>query len=447
MKKGIIISIVLMVLFAFYSGCIEDNKSKTTEKTNSEIALEFITEIQHENLDVAYTYFSQLMKSQFSLNQFQTTWDTITSLYGNFESIKDTSESVEDGYDIVFVNCTFSNGYYIIFKIVFYDSKEIEGFWTERIDTIISYTKPDYVNTSSFSEYEITIGTDPWELPGTISIPNGDGLFPCIILVHGSGPNDRDETIGPNKPFKDIAWGLASNGIAVLRYDKRTKIYSNEIASDLNFTVKEEVINDALAAFDFLRNYEKIDSKNISVLGHSLGAMMAPKIASIQQNISKIIMLAPPARPLEDLIYNQTIYLAEVDGIIDENESIAIKEIEDAIEKIKTLNFSEDEQVLNAYKAYWEYLKNYDQVEVAKALDLPIFILQGKRDYQVTYEDDFFIWNSSISNKSNVLLKAYTNLNHLFMPSNETSIYTEYFEEDHVVVEVINDIIDFIIQK
>jgi uncharacterized protein len=78
------------------------------------------------------------------------------------------------------------------------------------------------------------------------TLPAGSSRVPGIVLVHGSGPGDRDETIGPNKPFRDLAWGLAASGIAVLRYEKRTRLYGEKLASNLNLTVQEETIDDGL---------------------------------------------------------------------------------------------------------------------------------------------------------------------------------------------------------
>jgi esterase/lipase len=444
MKKIMTITMVILSLIAIFSGCVENQDPGIQDKMTIEIALEFMTIILENDLSRAYTYFSPLMKSQFSFSQFEGTWEYIEKTYGDFESIEDTQESVEDEYDIVFVNCTFTNDYYIIFKIVFEENKEISGFWTEKIETKIAYTIPDYVNTSSFKEYDVTIGSEPWELPGTISIPNGEGPFPGVVLVHGSGPNDRDETIGPNKPFKDIAWGLASNNIIVLRYDKRTKIYPEETAGDKNLTVKEEVVDDAIEAVKLLQAYEVTVNTQIYVLGHSLGGMIAPKIAAFEEIISGLIMLAAPARSLEDLMYNQTVYLSELDGVIDENEALSINMTKDALEKIKNLNISEDEQVLTVYKPYWKYLNNYNQVKTADNLTIPILLLQGKRDYQVTYDDDYTIWNSTFSDNNNVFLKAYDLLNHLFIPGEGTPSNKEYMTQGHVSEEVILDMASWI---
>jgi hypothetical protein len=432
------------MLTTLFSGCIEDENSKKVEQTLEEIAINFMTNLSQNDFTKAYNFFNSELKDSLSLDQLQFTWEYFINTYGEFEDILDTFKTNDSGYEIVKLNCSFSNNYLLKFRIVFTVDEKITGFWMDGATSTNIYSAPAYVNQQNFTENEITFGLDEWKLPGTLSMPVGNGPFPAVILIHGSGPNDRDETIGPNKPFKDIAWGLASNQIAVLRYEKRTKEYSEEIINDINFTIEEEVVDDVLAAFDFLKNYDNIDSQNIIILGHSLGAMISPYIVTLQEDISKIILLAPPARPLIDLIYNQTIYLAELDGIIDENESVAIQETEIAIEKIKKLNFSEDEMVLSAYKAYWEYLNNYNQVNTAQNLDVPILILQGKRDYQVTFEDDFYIWNNTFKDNNNVLLISYPYLNHLFIKVSGPPTNTEYLQEGHVSSEVIFDIIDWI---
>lgn len=434
----------MIVIMISYTGCVEEQKSETTKKTTSEIATEFITYLSEGNYNTAYNYFNSTVKNQFSFAQFQGTWEYFTGTYGEFESIQDTIPSNELGFNIVRINCTFADGYVITFRIVFDNLKEISGFWTDKIETNNPYVAPDYVNTSNFTESEITIGSGSWELPATISIPNGEGPFQSVVLVHGSGANDRDETIGPNKPFKDIAWGLASNNIIVLRYDKRTKVYPEETARDKNLTVKEEVVDDALEAVKLLQTYEKVNKNQIYVLGHSLGAMLAPQIATFEKNITGLIMLAAPARSLEDLMYNQTIYLSELDGVIDDNETLVINMTKDALEKIKSLNISEDEKVLTVYKAYWEYLNKYDQVNTADNLTIPILLLQGKRDYQVTYEEDYAIWTSTFKDNNNTLLKSYDLLNHLFIRGEGQPTNTEYMIQGHVSEDVIQDISSWI---
>ena len=108
------------------------------------------------------------------------------------------------------------------------------------------------------------------------SLPNGVENAPVAILVHGSGPQDRDESFGPNRPFRDLAAGLATKGIAVLRYDKRTKRYPESFADLKNPTVKEETVDDVSSAIEYLKYRPEIDGRRITVIGHSLGGMLAP---------------------------------------------------------------------------------------------------------------------------------------------------------------------------
>src|SRR5690242_5008467 len=116
----------------------------------------------------------------------------------------------------------------------------------------------EYVNHDAFTEEEVIVSSSGFSLPGTLSIPKGDGPFPVIVLVHGSGPHDRDETIYGNKPFRDLAWGLASKGIAVMRYEKRAKVAPMSYANKI-FTVKEEVTDDAIAALQLAQTHSRIN--------------------------------------------------------------------------------------------------------------------------------------------------------------------------------------------
>jgi len=443
MKTKIILFIAINLILINLTGCIEeenqtDKATKLIEKSN-----EFIGYLAEEDFQTSFSYFNDELKNALPLEDFKNTWNIISNTYGEIVSVVNSSYSYEDSYDIVRLNCTLDKDYIILLRLIFDNDEKISGFWADEFKPINNYISPKYTDVDSYTEYEITIGTE-WELPATISIPNGEGIFPAIILVHGSGPNDRDETVGPNKPFKDIAGGLATKGFIILRYDKRTIVYSEELADDKNFTPKEEVIDDEIEAVKILQKYEEVDKSNIYILGHSFGAMIAPRIVSFNDNISGFILLASPARPLEDLIYNQTKYLAEIDGDIDENEQVAIDSINKSREKIKNLNISDNETVLSIYKAYWDYLNKYDQVEETDNLDLPLLLCQGKRDYQVTYEDDFSIWNKTLVDNTNVNLKTYENLNHLFISGEGPPTNIEYMTPGHVSEDLINDIYNWI---
>jgi uncharacterized protein len=443
--KRMIISVFMgvLILSTMFTGCIQEQKEKT--KSNIDIAIEYITFLSESKYQQAYAFFTVDMKNSISLESLQELWESYIEAYGEFESIGNTSQTNSSEFNIIFVNVTFQDQYLIVFRIVFNDEQQIAGFWTDEVKSLIGYRPPDYVNTSTFSEINITIGSDPWKLPATLSIPKGSGPFPCVILIQGSGPNDRDETIGPNKPFKDIAWGLASQNITVLRYDKRTFVYPEEMSQLTNITVYDEIIDDVFSAIRTMKTQSYVPINAIYLLGHSLGAMMIPRIVSINDSdINGAILLAAPARPLEDLILNQTQYLLGLDGSINASDQAIINETKVLVQKIKTLNFTDNESIFSTPPSYWKDLASYNQVETAKQLDIPLFFLQGKRDYQVTYEDDYQIWYNALHQDPQVTFKTYDTLNHLFISGQGTPTNTEYLVEGHVDAKVINDIVQWI---
>jgi len=271
-------------------------------------------------------------------------------------------------------------------------------------------------------------------------MPKGAGPFPAIVLVHGSGPNDRDETLGPNKVFKDLAWGLATNGIAVLRYEKRTRQCPNEmIGAMATLTVNEETVQDAVAAAVFLRTVDIIAPDSVFILGHSLGGMVAPRIGAQDPRLAGLILLAANARSLTDLIVEQNEYLAALDGTVDEAEQKQLAELRAQAAKVEELDFKEGEVILGAAKAYWADLLAYDPVAAAKALTMPMLILQGERDYQVTMED-FVAWRAGLAARGGVTFKSYSSLNHLFIAGTGKSNPSEYDSPGNVSSEVIRDV-------
>jgi hypothetical protein len=241
----------------------------------------------------------------------------------------------------------------------------------------------------------LAVTTGQYQLPAKLTLPEGPGPFPAVVLVHGSGPHDMDETIGPNKPFRDIADGLATRGIATLRYVKRTAQYGASLPA--NITLKEETVEDAVSAVALLRTTAKIDPKRIYVIGHSLGAYAAPRIGEADPAIAGLILLAGSTRPIEVLIDEQIKYLGGT-----------------------------PEQAANLKKSVPpSYLKDLatDPVPLAKSLKMPMLILQGERDYQVTMED-FKGWQTLAGPR--VKLKSYPAMNHLFQPGQGKATPAEY---------------------
>jgi fermentation-respiration switch protein FrsA (DUF1100 family) len=310
---------------------------------------------------------------------------------------------------------------------------------------------PDYADPGSFTEQEVTVGSGEWSLPGTLTLPKGEGPFPAIVLVHGSGANNRDEGGGSIAPFRDLAWGLASQGIAVLRYDKRTLVYQGKLAAQGGkITVWEETIDDAAAAVELLLQKEGIDAGNVFVLGHSLGGTLIPRIAAISPQARGFVILAGAARPFEDLLLEQTEYIASLDGAITPDEQVMLDQTREAVAKVKGPELSPStpasELPFGAWGGYWLDLRGYDPAESGRSIGRPVLILQGERDYQVTM-DDFQLWQDAMSSMPDVTFKSYPDLNHLFITGTGKSTPDEYRLPGHVSKEVVDDIAAFILDN
>jgi len=434
-------SIVVMILAGtMFSGCVQEQKPAI--KTTEDLAIDIVTLLMDKNYTGVYSYFDSSITTQITVEQFQNTWEQqIIVPNGNITKIVKSRLTNESGYLIVYVTCNFTKQNVLDVKIVFNSQNRVMGLLIVPTQGTYQYTPPSYVNLSAFTEMNVSIDSSgQWKLPATLTVPKGAGPFPAVVLVHGSGPNDRDESIGPNKPFKDIAWGLASKGIMVLRYEKRTKQYPQESAAIQNFTVQDETIADALAAVNVLNASSAVNHSKIFVLGHSLGGMLAPCIGLQDHRIAGLIILAGPTRHLEDLMLEQTRYLTNLSGL---NQSEQIASLEQLVMKVKMLNISLGEDVLGAPKSYWVDLATYDPVVIAQSLHIPLLILQGKRDYQVTMTD-FVRWNETFFGSASVTLKTYPTLNHLFIAGTGVPTNVEYSVEGHVAEEVVADIATWI---
>lgn len=317
------------------------------------------------------------------------------------------------------------------------------------------------------SEAEATVGAGGSALGGTLTLPAGDGPFPGVVLVHGSGPQDRDETLGPNRPFRDLAWGLASRGIAVLRYDKCTKVACRSIE-----TVDDEVVVDARLALGVLGERPEVDSGRLYLLGHSLGGTLAPRIARGLEGepaVAGLVVLAGATRPLYELALEQTEYVLALDGELPAaveaqletmaEEAEAVREVlaggietggdaEGGTEDGAEASAGETEQpvYLGAPLTYWRDLEGYEPAVVARELDLPILVLQGERDYQVV-EADLAGWRRALGEAERACIVSYPELDHLFRTGTGPSTPADYQRPGEVEPEVIEDVAEWILER
>lgn len=423
-----------------------------------DIAQQIVTEAAQGDFAAVEQRLADSVKPFIPAGTIKTTWQGLEQQYGAFQGQGKTS-TVQTARGLVHaVTCNFERAN-IDVNIVLNDAGEIIGLTVAPVGAVeqqanATYESPPYVHSERFHEQEVQIGHGKWVLPGTLSIPQGEGPFPAALLVHGSGPQDRDETLPPNKPFRDLAWGLASQGIAVLRYEKRTKAYGAQMDSHEvdTLTVKEEVIDDALEAVALLREQPEIDAQRIFVLGHSLGGFLAPRIGAADPNIRGLIILAGSARPLEDILLDQMTYILSLsipDPEVRERQLAALKKQVELVKDAEHLPTARASDLpFNVPPAYWLDLNAYHPEKVAQTLKQPMLFLLGGSDYQVTQED-FQIWQNALAGRSNVQFMLYPGLSHLFMPveGGQKATPTTYTVAGHVAEEVVNDIANWIKQQ
>jgi dienelactone hydrolase len=301
----------------------------------------------------------------------------------------------------------------------------------------IAWQRPSYSKPDSFREQNVTVGEGEWALSGTLTLPTGNGPFPAVVLVHGSGPNDRDESVGGTKIFRDLAEGLASRGIAVLRYNKRTFQYRAKTGTIRDFTINQETVEDAVKAAALLRAQKEIDPRRIYVLGHDLGGYIAPRIAEEDEKLAGMIVLAGNVRPIEDQILEQS----QAVGIT----GTKLEALKAQAARVKALEPADagGPAVMGMPVSYLLDLKGYNPAEEAAKLTLKILVLQGERDFQVSMSD-FALWKAAVGNRKNATLHSYPSLNHLFVAGEGKSTEAEYRKPGHVAPEVIDEVAKWI---
>lgn len=428
MKKTLLLIALLFVSTASFS----QNVLRLFSKAN-----QFFIYLAEEKFEDAYQSFDESEKSKLTADNLKMLWANITKNLGNPVGLEAVQSKVDREFYVITVEGEFERGKQN-FTVVFNKAENIVGLFMPPNKS--EYSKPFYVNTELYTEQSVYLKSGTHQLAAVITTPKGVTNFPMVVLVHGSGPSDLDGTVGPNKPLKDISDGLAGKGIGSIRYVKRTVIYPAEFQKA--FTVKEEVLDDAVAAIALAKTVKGADLKSIYVLGHSLGGMLAPRIATLAPDIKGIILAAAPARQLTDVIKDQNKYMVkrakDTTGALAKVLEKALVEVEKSrITKLGTMKA--DSVVMGLPVSYWIDLNNYDQVATAKKLTKRIYIIQGGNDFQVP-ETDFELWKSALAGKTGVTFKHYGEINHLLSPQMEKGDVSQYQKMANVSEQLVKEL-------
>jgi dienelactone hydrolase len=400
---------------------------------------QFFETMNQGKFEEARDFMDESVKSQISLDELKLFWLRLENSLGTYQSVDGAKSSIQGDYYQVILTCGFSRGSQP-FTFVFNKDEKLVGFFISQKPVENEYALPSYADTSLYKEQEVKIKFAEGEMAGIFTSPKNLSNFPVVIMVHGSGPADMDESVGSNKPFKDIAAGLAAQGIASIRYVKRSMIYPNTF--NKAFTVKEEVLDDALTAITLASTLPGVNKAQIYVFGHSLGGMLAPRIASLAPSLKGIILAAAPARKFADLITEQNEYLYKASGDTSAAGKQQFLESVIDIDKTRLLKLgaiAPDSVILGAPASYWLDLNNHDQLATAKKLKNRILVIQGEKDFQVSVRD-FEIWKSGLTGNKNAMFKLYPDLNHLLSVQEEKGNGAQYRLPANVDINLIKDI-------
>lgn len=457
-------SIIFIIFIAFLlSGCGSQQPEQLDESRAEELltlSQEFIWTLNDGDLEAAFAMMNDTMVEAVK-DMLESTWLQLLETLGSLVETGSFIEETSDGYNAIEMTLIFENGT-IIQRTVFDSENLIAGlrFKPGKVDNSSGGLVSD-----SIEEISVTIDAgDGYPLAGILTMPKNQSPAAAVVLVHGSGPSDMNETIGVNAPFKDLAHALAEQGIAVLRYDKRTYTYGAEIAALPNvdkLTIDEETVYDAVAAVNLLKAWNGIDEDCVYLLGHSMGGGLLSYINSMGADCAGYIIMAGTARSLWELSAEQNLLYADELEQAGDNEKA--EEIRLAVEQemkkgLLLYDMSDDDALDEANSVFgmsaW-YLRKFEQID-AVALHIedkkPVLILQGEKDRQVTMVD-FKLWKDGLAAHSGAAFISYPELNHLFgeyqgeeVPFTEL-VTVEYTQSTPVSDTVITDIAEWVLNS
>lgn len=457
MRKYVVMMVTLVMILTLVIGCektIEDESLKAEPKDEVVSTPIEISVVETDNMTIAGQYvdlllaadykgatesfaYSAQMKAAIGEDFYKQLMDSLIAQYGSAVEVIGSDISEDSGYEVVLVHTAFEKET-LSFSIALDQAHLISGL------QIVPYAAPPSEDTLG---EEISFGLAEMPLSGTLILPDSENSPTIVVLVHGSGPNDRNEKFGPNHPFQDIALGLNEFGIGSLRYDKRTYLYGSEYAAIPSAGLYEETVEDVVLAVAYIK--EQVNpAARIYLLGHCLGGYAIPYINSelskTDYRVDGYISMAGNVSSLNELFVIQTEYLYGLDDEISDEEQQQIDMITAEMNKVDhVMDMDDTELIMGITAGYWKSFENYDVVGLAQEIEAPILLLQGTRDYEVTVSE-YDKWLDIFKNKTNVTSYLFDGLNHLMIYGEGPMGPDEYMVAGQVDSQVVDAIQGFI---
>lgn len=395
-----------------------------------------------QDFEAVYALCDDTLQKQLGgADALASTWAQMETMFGAYAGYAATGAANVPGYDAQTVECAFASATATL--ILTFDA---EGRLAGLVVSDYAMKAPEAPDAGGYAEESVVLRPgEADETNGLLTLPEGEGPFPCVVMMQGSGVSDMNETVLGIPVFQELARALARAGIASIRYDKYPYAHIDLLVGDAykTFTVDLEYAKDAGDAAALLDADARISS--VYLLGHSLGAMVAPRVADQIESakLAGMVLLAGTPGHMYEIVLRQ---LADAGTAAEE-----LKVYEDAFAAMNDMPEAELQatDLMGAPLFYWKDEAAYDYAAKLAELNLPIFVAQGAKDFQVLPAEGIEAYRAALAEFDKATYKLYADMTHLLydLTAEYTATAADYANLDGLTPDLAPDIAEWILAQ